>query len=87
MGVEFTSSADKHNIPHEDAIYAMLYHEVVADIPGRDRFNRPATLYIGHPHSQTNRYIEVIAEHTPPANIKIFHVMPLSSKYREYLYR
>lgn len=84
MAVEFTPSASKHGISQQDAIYAILHHEVAVDIPGRDGF-KPATLYIGHPHSQTDRYIEVIAEVIPPRGLKIFHVMPLGSKYRKYL--
>lgn len=85
MAVEFTPSANKHGIPNQDALYAVINHEVMVDIPGRDGF-KPATLYIGHPHEHTDRYIEVIAEVTPPRSFKIFHVMPLSSKYSKYLH-
>ncbi|WP_326504121.1 hypothetical protein [Rothia nasimurium] len=84
MAVEFTPNASKHRIPHQDALYAVLHHEVAVDIPGRDGF-KAATLYIGHPHGQTDRYIEVIAEVIPPRGFKIFYVMPLSPKNRKYL--
>lgn len=42
-------------------------------------------VYVGHPHAQTDRYIEVIATHRPPRNISIFHVMPLSGMFRDLL--
>lgn len=63
MGVQFTNSAGKHGIPPEDALYAMLHAEASAEIDGGP--GEAPTVYVGHPHGQTERYIEVIAAHRP----------------------
>lgn len=34
MGVQFTSSADKHGIPREDSLYAMIHAEASAEVDG-----------------------------------------------------
>ena len=34
VAIEYTSSASKHGIPHEDALHAMLHAEVTEVIPG-----------------------------------------------------
>lgn len=34
MGVQFTSSADKHGIPREDSLYAIMHAEVSAEVDG-----------------------------------------------------
>ncbi|WP_164860200.1 hypothetical protein [Rathayibacter iranicus] len=44
-----------------------------------------STVYVGHPHPQTDRYIEVIAAMRPPRTLTIFHVMELSELYRHLL--
>src|SRR5699024_758111 len=59
-------SADKHGIPREDALYAMMHYVVSAEIDGEP--GETTVLYIGHPHEQTDRYLEVIAAHIPPAH-------------------
>lgn len=84
MAVEFTRSASKHGISPEDAIYAIANAEASAPIKGRDG-NKDATVFVGHPHAQTDRYIEVIVEITPPRNLKIFHVMELTDKFRHLI--
>lgn len=83
MGVEFTSSADKHGIPREDSLHAMLFAEVSAELEGDP--GEVTTVYVGHPHKQTERYIEVIAALRPPRTIVIFHSMPLGDLYRDLL--
>ena len=83
MGVEFTSSADKHGIAREDILYAMTNSQASAEIEGAPEDVTVA--YVGHPHAQTDRYIEVIAAHRPPRTIVIFHAMPLSDIYRGLL--
>ncbi len=83
MGVEWTSSADKHGIPREDALYAIGHAEgaeQIAGIPGE-----VTTVYVGHPHGQTDRYIEVIAAMRPPRPVTFFHGMLLSDLYRHLL--
>lgn len=61
MGVEWTESAAKHGIPREDVLYAMMHHEATAELEA-DAEER-TVVYVGHPHGQTDRYIEVIAAH------------------------
>lgn len=83
MAIEFTPSADRHSVSHEDALHAMLHFEVSAEVAGRP--GRQTVLYIGHPHAQTERYLEVIAEVNPPRGVTVFHVMELTDKYRHLL--
>lgn len=80
MGVEWPASADKHGISHEDALYAMTHAEGATQVEGRP--GEVTTVYVGHPHGQTDRYIEVIAAMRPPRTLTIFHVMQLSDLYR-----
>lgn len=84
VAVEFLSSADKHGIPREDAVYAMMHHQKSAVIVGRPE--EETVVYVGHPHGQTERFIEVIAAHRPPRTIVIFHAMPLTDMFRHLIY-
>lgn len=84
MGVEWTRSADKHGVSREDALYAMMHAEVTAEIEG-DPGER-TLVYVGHPHGQTERYLEVIAAHQPPRTIVVFHVMDLTDQFRYLLH-
>ncbi|QHC61280.1 hypothetical protein GSU69_00220 [Rathayibacter festucae] len=43
------------------------------------------TVCVGHPHAQTDRFIEVIAAMRPPRTLTIFHVMPLSDLHRHLI--
>lgn len=61
----------------------MTHAEAVAELDGHP--GETTIVYIGHPHAQTDRYIEVIAAHRKPRTVKIFHVMPLSDLYRHLL--
>lgn len=83
MGVQFTSSADKHGIPREDSLYAIMHAEVSAEVDGEP--GEVTMVYVGHPHGQIDRNIEVIAAHRPPRTIVIFHAMPLSDLFRHLL--
>lgn len=83
-GIHFHPAAAKHGIPQRDVIYAIFHAEVEVPIPGRDG-HPDAMLYIGHPHGQTGRYLEVMAELKPPRGIFIFHAMELTDKHRHYL--
>ncbi|KZC95108.1 MULTISPECIES: hypothetical protein [Clavibacter] len=44
------------------------------------------TLYIGHPHGQTEREVEILVRTFPGARREalVFHAMPLGPKYRRY---
>lgn len=78
MAIIFTRSASKHGIPNKDALYAMTH------ATGREE-QRGTTgvtvVFVGHPHPQTERYIEVIAT-MRDGDIVVFHVMGLSDFYR-----
>ena len=83
MGVQFTSSADKHGIPRNDSLYAIMHAESSAEVDGEP--GEVTMVYVGPPHSQADRYIEVIAAHRPPRTVTIFHAMPLSDLFRHLL--
>lgn len=83
MGVQFTSSADKHGIPREDSLYAIMHAEASAEVDGAP--GEVTMVYVGHPHGQTDRYIEVIAAHRQPRTVIVFHAMPLSDLFRHLL--
>ena len=74
--IRWASSADKHLIPREDALYAIGQ----AQLEGRA--GEVTIVYVGHPHGPTDRYVEVIAALAPPRDLVIFHVMELSDLYR-----
>lgn len=83
MGIEFTPSADRHEIPHADSLYAITHAEVSAEVDGMP--GETTIVYIGHPHDQTDRYLEVIAAHRLPRTIVIFHSMELTDTFRHLL--
>lgn len=84
MAIEWAGSADRHGIPHEDAMYAIANAEASAEVEGRP--DEVTVVYVGHPHAQTDRYLEVIAVRRPPRDLVIFHVMELTDLYRHLLY-
>lgn len=76
MGLTWATSADKHGIAHEDAIYAMLNaidHVEAFDEPRMPGRRRP-DLYLG-PTRDRHRLLEVMVEVTPPSDVAVFHVM------------
>jgi hypothetical protein len=83
MAIRWASSADKHFIPREDALYAIGHAVAQAQLDGRA--GEVTIVYVGHPHEQTDRYLEVIVALTPPRDLAIFHVMHLSDVYRHLL--
>lgn len=84
MGVEWTDSAARHGVSQTDALYAMTHAQVSAEVDGLP--GQRTVVYVGHPHAQTERYLEVIAAHLPPRSIVIFHVMELTDTYRHLLH-
>ena len=68
MAVTWAASADKHRIPHEDAIHAIAnahYVEIEFDEPRLESKVRP-TLYIGPPRQLGGHLLEVMVELIPP---------------------
>ncbi len=62
----------------------MMHAEATAEIDGEP--GEQTIVYVGHPHAQTDRYLEVIAAHRPPRTIPIFHVMSLTNQFRYLLH-
>ena len=83
MGFEFTTSADKHGVPHADAEYAVLhnvgYVEVTSRRPGR------AFMFVGLPHEHALRYLEVGVAVDGRGRRLIFHVMEVTDLYRDLM--
>lgn len=72
MVINFTESAARHGISEEDALYAATH--AVEKKPIIDRRGNKAILFIGPPHGQTNRLIEVIASFDGK-DFLIYHAM------------
>lgn len=83
MGVSWARSAEKHGVPHEDALHAIL-HAVYAE-SGFDDSRIPGgicpTLYIGPPRALGDPMLEVMVEVKPPGTFHIFHVMVARRKH------
>jgi len=84
MAVDWAKSADKHGVPHEEALYAIFNHEASVEVDGVP--GEETIAYVGRRHEQSNAYLEVIAAHRPPRTIVVFHVMSLTDNFRYLLY-
>jgi len=62
-------------------MWAIRHYTSTSTTPGRDGYS-DATVFVGHPHPQTDRYIEVIVEIRPPRTVVVFHAMELTDKFR-----
>lgn len=82
VGVIWTDSAGKHNIPREDVLWAMQHAAGEETLEGRPGWI--TRVWVGHPHAQTDRYIEVIAA-ARGSEFVIYHAMPLSDLYRHLI--
>lgn len=83
MAVRWTQGADKHCVPHEDAVHAMQNFYLVVDEfdePRREGGARP-DLYIGPPRTLGGPLLEVMVERVPPCDLVIFHVMRARAKF------
>ncbi len=75
MDIEYTASASRHGISNEDAFYAMTHPLKVFDTEGEP--NDITREFIGHPHGNTDRVIEVIAALKPWGTLVVFHAMEI----------
>lgn len=83
MGVEWTKSADKHDISHEDALHAIanaIYVEEEFDEPRVPGHAKP-TLFIGPPRKLGGPMLEVMVEIIEPRTMVVFHVMEVRRKF------
>lgn len=83
MAIEFTESADKHGVSHQDAMWAMTHARYVErefDQPRPPSSVRP-TLFIGPSRTPAVPLLEVMVELVPPDRIVVFHVMAARAKH------
>lgn len=83
MAMTWTPSADKHGVPHEDAVHAMrnaYLHKVAFDEPRVPGAGRP-DLWIGPPRQLGGPLLEVMTESIPPRGLVVFHVMIARAKF------
>jgi hypothetical protein len=78
--VTWADSVDEHDIPREEAMYAMSHAHQVTRQFGRPRVGAVApTLFIGPSRYGT---LEVLATITPPDGVWVFHVQLLRESTR-----
>jgi hypothetical protein len=85
VAITWAVSADKHGIPHEDALHAIAnayYVEREFEEPRIPGHVRP-TLFIGPPRQLGGALLEVMVELVEPRDIHVFHVMPARPKHLE----
>jgi hypothetical protein len=83
VALEWASSADRHQVEHEDAVHAMsnaVYVEQEFDEPRGPAEVRP-TLFIGPPRRRGAPLLEVMVEMIPPRTVVVFHVMEARPKH------
>ncbi|MDV6278233.1 hypothetical protein R3Q06_32735 [Rhodococcus erythropolis] len=83
MAVEWTNSADKHDVSHEDALHAIanaIYVEEEFDEPRVPGHAKP-TLFIGPPRKLGGPLLEVMVEIIEPRTMVVFHVMEARRKF------
>ena len=78
---EFTDSADKHGIPHPDAEHAVMHH-VEYEILQPRRTGEQSFMFVGLPHPQALRYLEVGVAVDGRGRRTIFHVMEVTDLSR-----
>lgn len=84
VAIRFTKSAGRHNITQADALYALTHAVNTQPIEGRD--GQPTRVFVGRPHAQSRRYIEVIVAVTHTGDIVVFHAMELTDTWRHLVY-
>ncbi len=84
MGFEFTASADKHGVPHADAEHAVVHNVGYTEITSRHRGTR-SFMFVGLPHPQALRYLEVGVAVDGRGGRTIFHAMEVTDLYRDLI--
>ncbi|AMM20466.1 hypothetical protein AX769_10300 [Frondihabitans sp. PAMC 28766] len=77
--ISFSSSSRKHGVPEEDQEFAIGNPAVVELIESE------VLLIIGHPHGQTERWIELPIRALPSGDKNVFHAMELGPRFRPFL--
>ena len=86
MTPRWTGSTDRHGVPRGEQIHAMLHPTYVAELVDEQPETGHITLFIGHPHPQTDREVEILVHEFPDTGEEavIFHAIPLGPKFRRY---
>lgn len=85
MAIDFTESAGKRGYTVEDALYAIQNAYVALPRYEASRVPGGATVsfWLGPSRDALNPVLEVMAEVRPPADVRIFHLMPIRQHHRE----
>jgi hypothetical protein len=85
MTPRWTSSSLKHGVPRADQVWAMVHATYSARLTDESIDDGEVWLYIGHPHAQTDREIEILVTVYPDGReALVFHAMELGPKFRRY---
>lgn len=76
VAIDFVESADRHETPRRDAEHALLHSVGRQEVEGRP--SDTTFMFVGRPHPQSRRFLEVSAAMRPDGRIEILHVMWLS---------
>lgn len=81
----WTDSAEKHGIPRQDQVYAIVHANYKNRLDSEKLDDGDVWLYIGHPHAQTGREIEVLVNvYSDGREALVFHAMDVGSKFTRY---
>lgn len=84
MAPRWITSSEKHAIPRADQIWAMVHPNYQTELPGESIDDGTVWLFIGHPHAQTDREIEILINvYEDGREAYVFHAMELGPKYRK----
>jgi hypothetical protein len=84
MAPRWEPSSDKHGVPRNDQVHAILNASYIAELGGSED-GGIVRLYIGPEHAQTDRELEILVNYyTDGREASIFHAMQLGPKIRRY---
>jgi hypothetical protein len=84
MTPRWAHSSQEHGVPREEQVHVLLHATYTRELRVSDPDRERITLYIGHPHAQTDREVEILVRSFPGTarEALVFHAMPLGPKYR-----
>jgi hypothetical protein len=81
----WADSTNKHAIPRQDQMYAILSADYRIRLDSEKLDDGDVWLYIGRPHAQTDREIEVLVNvYSDGRDALVFHAMTLGPKFRRF---
>jgi hypothetical protein len=82
---QWAESTNKHGIPRADQIHAIVNATYKARIENDDDGAGEIWLYIGHPHPQSEREIEILVKtYSDGHSALVFHAMELGPNFRRH---